>query len=114
MEQLLLDDPENEEYLGIYEGLSQVLELTKELLEEAERPAPAPAPAPSGPVAAVTEAPEVRVPSVLPPQVADQIRSAQQRAALAGQAPAAWAIGAKVQALYSGDGVWCVQRALIW
>jgi len=39
-------------------------------------------------------------------QVAQQIRSAQQKAALAGQAPAAWAIGAKCQAVYSLDGEW--------
>ncbi len=58
------------------------------------------------PVAAITEAPEVKVPSVLPPQIKNQIRIAQQRAALAGQAPAEWAIGAEVQARYAGDGVW--------
>ena len=39
-------------------------------------------------------------------QVAQQIRSAQQKAALAGQAPPAWAIGAKCQAVYSLDGEW--------
>ena len=72
------------------------------------------APAPPGPVpqlAAITQAPEVRLPSVLPPQVAQQIKDAQQRAALAGQAPPAWAIGALCQAIYSGDGqvntCWC-------
>jgi len=27
VEQLLLDDPKNDEYLGIYEGLSQVSEI---------------------------------------------------------------------------------------
>lgn len=57
-------------------------------------------------MAAITSAPELRLPTVLPPQVAQQIREAQQRAALAGQAPPAWAISAKVQALYSGDGQW--------
>ena len=36
-------------------------------------------------------------------QVAQQIRAAQQKAALTGQAPAAWAIGARCQALGS-DG----------
>ena len=61
---------------------------------------------PSAPVAVITAAPEVRVPSVLPPQVAQQIRIAQQRAALTGQGPAAWAIGARVQARFSGDGRW--------
>lgn len=38
-------------------------------------------------------------------QVAQQIRVTQQKAALLGQAPAAWAIGAPCQALYS-DGKW--------
>ena len=93
----------------------QVIQLTKEVLAEAAQQdasastASAPAVLP-GPVAAITTAPEVRVPSVLPPQVAQQIRFAQQRAALAGQAPPAWAIGAQVQAVYSGDGQWCVAQ----
>ena len=39
-------------------------------------------------------------------QVAEQIRTAQQRAALQNQAPATWAIGARCQAVYSGDGEW--------
>ena len=39
-------------------------------------------------------------------QVAEQIRAAQQKAALSGQAPAAWAIGARCEALYAGDGQW--------
>ena len=39
-------------------------------------------------------------------QVAEQIRAAQQKAALGGQAPAAWAIGARCQAVWSGDGGW--------
>ena len=43
---------------------------------------------------------------VLPMQVAEQIRAAQQKAALSGQAPAAWAIGARCEALYAGDGQW--------
>ncbi len=91
----------------------QVLELTQELLkettaqQEAAAAVEAAAPsAPAAPVAAITEAPEVRVPSVLPPHVAQQIRAAQQRAALQGQGPAAWAIGAKVQAQYSADDNW--------
>lgn len=44
--------------------------------------------------------------TVLPPQVAEQIRHAQQRAALGGHGPAAWAVGAKCKAVYSGDGNW--------
>lgn len=86
----------------------QVLELTRELLDEAtaqQEGAGAPS-APAAPVAAITEAPEVRLPSVLPPHVAQQIRGAQQRAALQGQGPAAWAIGAEVQARYSVDDNW--------
>lgn len=58
------------------------------------------------PEAAITEAPELRLPAVLPPSVAAQIRAARQRAAIAGQAPAAWAIGAPVQAVYREDGQW--------
>ncbi len=38
--------------------------------------------------------------------MAQQIRSAQQKAALAGQAPPAWAIGAKCHALSPLDGDW--------
>lgn len=51
----------------------------------------------------MTAAPQILLPSILPPQVANQIRAAQQKAALSGQAPVAWAIGAKCHALYS-DG----------
>jgi hypothetical protein len=39
-------------------------------------------------------------------QVAQQIRAAQQKAALSGQAPPAWAIGAKCHALSPLDGDW--------
>lgn len=107
----------------------QVIQLTKDLLaeaaadERAEGPAGAVPLAEHGgaepaiersqaqPVAAITAAPDLRIPSVLPPQVAQQIRLAQQRAALLGQAPASWAIGAKCQAVYSGDGQWCAAAA---
>lgn len=44
------------------------------------------------------------LPGLLPASVAEQIRKAQIRAALAGQAPASWLVGAKVQAVYSADG----------
>ena len=54
----------------------------------------------------VITAPSLQLPSILPPQVAEQIRTAQQRAALQNQAPAAWAIGARCQAVFSGDGEW--------
>lgn len=39
-------------------------------------------------------------------QVAQQIRAAQQKAALAGQAPPAWAIGALCHAMSALDGDW--------
>ena len=51
----------------------------------------------------VTTAPQLQLPSILPLQVANQIRWAQQKAALSGQAPPAWAIGASCTALHS-DG----------
>ena len=38
--------------------------------------------------------------------MAQQIRSAQQKAALQGQAPPAWAIGAKCQALDPLEATW--------
>ncbi len=44
-----------------------------------------------------TQAPSLQLPSILPPQVAQQIRTAQQKAALLGQAPAVWAIGSRCQ-----------------
>jgi survival-of-motor-neuron-related-splicing factor 30 len=46
----------------------------------------------------------LNLPSILPASVAEQIRKAQVRAAILGQADAAWAIGAKCQAVYSADG----------
>ena len=50
---------------------------------------------PSKPVAqkVVTEAPHMHLPSILPPQVAEQIRSAQQKAALSGEAPPLHPVG---------------------
>ena len=93
----------------------QVVTLTEEVLAEATQHQQNDGAAPSSsqpsrsapaPIAAITQAPEVKLPSALPPQVADQIRIAQQRAALAGQGPAAWAIGARVQARIGGDGLW--------
>ncbi len=93
-----------------------MIQLTTDLLAESAAAAAAPAPAapapaaPAAPAAApppfAAAAPEVRVPSALPPTVAGQIRAAQQRAALAGQAPASWAVGAPVQAVFAGDGRW--------
>ena len=87
--------------------LLQVVNLTKELLAEAEQQqqhavsAAAAAAAPAS-----TEAPEQPASSTLPPTVAQQIKLAQQRAALAGHGSPEWALGAEVQAKYSGDGLW--------
>jgi survival-of-motor-neuron-related-splicing factor 30 len=50
--------------------------------------------------------PELNVPSALPASVAEQIRRAQVRAAIMGQADAAWAIGSQCQAVYGADGQW--------
>lgn len=55
---------------------------------------------------APSQAPSVTLPSILPASVAEQIRRAQVKAALLGQAPPAWAVGAQCQAIYSGDGQW--------
>lgn len=94
---------------------SQVIQLTKELIAEggpspSQPPAQPQAPTAAAPLihpaAAITTAPDLRLPSILPPTVAAQIRSARHRAAFAGQAPAAWAIGAPVQAIYREDGQW--------
>ncbi|KDD76239.1 hypothetical protein H632_c303p0, partial [Helicosporidium sp. ATCC 50920] len=122
--ELLLDDPDNEEYRGIYDGLVEVIKLTKELIGSSadELAPPAHAASTSGhdggtdaqpyaapkaaPVAAITAAPDIRVGIALPPQVAQQIRTARQRAAVIGQAPPEWAIGADVEALYAGDEQW--------
>ena len=60
--------------------------------------------APSGAVTAIVTPPQLNLPSILPASVAEQIRRAQIKAAILGQADAAWAIGAKCQAVYSADG----------
>ncbi|KAK9812726.1 hypothetical protein WJX72_002696 [[Myrmecia] bisecta] len=120
VEELLLNEPNNAEYADIYKSLTEVIELTEDLLREAAASQPEPGQAPPQPSAAepsggypstsapaapvIEQAPSLQLPSVLPPQVAEQIRSAQQKAALKGQAPAAWAIGARCQAVYSADG----------
>ncbi len=82
--------------------------MTKELLAEAEQQEQAAtAPAAAAPAPPAPAAPESQPSSsTLPPTVAHQIKLAQQRAALAGHGSAAWAIGADVQAKYSGDGLW--------
>ena len=50
--------------------------------------------------------PNLSLNSILPASVAEQIRRAQIRAALSGTAPAVWAVGARCQAVYSGDEQW--------
>lgn len=103
--------------------IPQVIELTRDLCQsevadaaaagqgqaagEREQHQQLAGPAAAAPAAAGTAAPP-SVSSLLPPQVAEQIRHAQQRAALTGQGPAEWAIGAKCRAVYSDDGNWCV------
>lgn len=115
---MLLDDPENEELQDIYRNLEEVIQLSRELqqaqpaeagvsvqLEQHEQLAgPAAAAAPAGTGALV--ACDATVSALLPPQVTEQIKHVQLRAALAGQGPAAWAVGAKCRAVYSGDGNW--------
>ena len=88
------------------------MNLTKELLAEAQQQeqdataaAAAAAAAPSS-APPITEAPEQPGSSTLPPTVAQQIKLAQQRAALAGHGSPSSALGAEVQAKYSGDGLW--------
>lgn len=93
VEQLLVEDPDNEEYKSILESLTEVIKLTRDVLTEAVVPAGQ---------SLTTEEQK----SSLPTQVAQQIRSAQQRAALGGQGPASWALGAPVTAIYSEDGQW--------
>jgi survival-of-motor-neuron-related-splicing factor 30 len=142
VEQLLLMDPENAELRDMYDGLSEVIELTQDLLKDAKEQhaaagpsstsaataaaAAAEAPPPTAAAAAVASTsaaaagagpssaalqqvqiitPEaLNLPSNLPASVAAQIRRAQAKAALTGQAPAAWAVGAQVHALYTADG----------
>ncbi|CAL8468979.1 g8520 [Coccomyxa elongata] len=112
VEQLLFEDPENAEYAEIHNNLSEAISLTEELLQgEGEDAGPstsaaAQRPARPAPNVVLTEAPAIQLSSVLPATVAQQIRAAQQKAALAGQAPPAWAIGAKCHALSPLDGDW--------
>lgn len=120
VEQLLLMDPDNDELQDMYNSLAEVIQLTTELLKDAQQDHAsrglevqaskqyAGAAITAQEMAAlashmVTTPPQLQIPSILPASVAEQIRRAQIRAALLGQAPAAWAIGAKCQAVYSGD-----------
>jgi survival-of-motor-neuron-related-splicing factor 30 len=56
------------------------------------------------PASRIVTPPQLNLPAILPASVAEQIRKAQVRAAILGQADPAWAIGAKCQAIYSADG----------
>jgi hypothetical protein len=135
LEQLLLLEPHNKELSDMYDSLAEVIQLTKDLLADAKaahdarggsggggeggEPAGA-GPSSSAAAAAAAEAAsgggggsgalgasQVAAPAgLLPGAVADQIRRAQQRSALAGQAPAAWAVGAECLAYYAADGQW--------
>lgn len=130
VETLLLSDHTNDELREMYDNLTEVIQLTEDLLAEAgvavpaqaptaaAAPAPdpyaaaaAPAPAAAGPSSShdelhqqlVTPA-QLNVPAMLPASVADQIRRAQVKQALLGQGNPAWAVGSECLALYSGDG----------
>ncbi|KAL6746035.1 hypothetical protein V8C86DRAFT_2956143 [Haematococcus lacustris] len=121
-ELLLLEENVNEELQEMYNSLTEVIQLTEDLLRDAGDSAPstsqqagqqshaAPAAHASGPAASsqpvIVTPPQLNLPSILPASVADQIRKAQVRAALTGQAPLAWAIGSPVTAQYSADGQW--------
>lgn len=135
LSQLLLEDPDNQELQTLYDELAevnfictslylwcakhepvcesvrlahlQVIKLSKELQhqqstapnqrpEEAAPCAPVPTTASDGPPTA----------ALLPAPLLDQVRRAQERAALAGHGPAEWAIGAHCLALYGDDGNW--------
>ncbi len=94
-------------------GDRQVIQLTQDLLKDAreqQQGAGSSATAALSNAAASGEAPKIvappqlHLPSILPASVAEQIKKAQVRAAILGQADAAWAIGAKCQAVYSADG----------
>ncbi|KAI8462431.1 MAG: hypothetical protein J3K34DRAFT_527755 [Monoraphidium minutum] len=133
VEQLLLLEPENQELSEMYDSLSEVIQLTKDLLSDAKQQhAAGGAPGPSAAAAADAPAPAaadaaadaaaaggaalgasqvvtpaaLNAPGVLPENVADQIRRAQQRSALTGQAPAGWAVGGECLAYYAADGQW--------
>ncbi|KAG2454532.1 hypothetical protein HYH02_000379 [Chlamydomonas schloesseri] len=133
VEQLLMmgsdEEMPGQDLQDMYQSLSEVIQLTEELLKDALEQqraaaaagagpsaatvaavaagvagAEAAAAAASNPVAKIVTPPELNLPAILPASVADQIRKAQVRAALTGQAPAEWAIGAQCQAVYSADG----------
>lgn len=140
VEQLLLLEPENGELSDMYNSLSEVIQLTKDLLADAKHqhdaaaaaaaaslgagpsslPA-APEAAAAGPGSAAAEGAAaaaglggsqismpaaLSAPAMLPGNVAEQIKKAQQRSALMGQAPAGWAVGGECLAYYANDSQW--------
>jgi survival-of-motor-neuron-related-splicing factor 30 len=124
-------DPENAELSEMYNGLEEVIALTRDLLQDAKQQHDAAGGVGAGPsgsgAAETTDAAaadaqastsgagalgssQIPMPAELstglPGSVADQIKRAQQRSALTGQAPAGWAAGAECLAYYAADGQW--------
>lgn len=113
VEEMLGYDASNEEYIALKQSLLELIQLTEVLVRDAaseELSASAqqqqlPQRVTGHQPITLAPAPEVpQLPSVLPPQVAQQIRAAQQKAALQGQAPPGWAIGAACEAVWRDDG----------
>jgi survival-of-motor-neuron-related-splicing factor 30 len=134
VETLLLSDHTNDELKEMYDNLTEVIQLTEDLLQEAGIDLPAAAAVSAQPAAAAAPDPllaaaadagagpssshdalvqqqqhlvtpaQLNLPAMLPASVADQIRKAQVKQALLGQGNPAWAVGSECLALYSGDG----------
>eukprot|EP01025_Chloroclados_australasicus_P024156 TRINITY_DN24312_c0_g2_i2.p3 TRINITY_DN24312_c0_g2~~TRINITY_DN24312_c0_g2_i2.p3 ORF type:complete len:310 (-),score=48.42 TRINITY_DN24312_c0_g2_i2:369-1298(-) len=113
VELLLQQDPENEELQELRAQLMQVIsetqELVKELLAQVKS---TPLTNFLTPQTAKSSDPKIYN-SIQPPtnvnlpaSVAEQIRNAQIRAALSGQAPGQWAVGSRCYALWKEDGQW--------
>ncbi|CAD7705113.1 unnamed protein product [Ostreobium quekettii] len=111
---LLGEFPDNEDYQEAKTTLTEAIQLVEGLLidggsfgDPSAAAGVSEVPSTSGHFdAGQQQAPSVKLPSTLPASVAEQIRRAQVKAALLGQAPPAWAVGAECQAVYSGDGQW--------
>ena len=138
VEDLLLDDAENDELHDMYKSLEEVINLTNDLLKDAREQhdshasavppnssnahaAPSSSNAPSSSrhtsltAVKIVTPPQLNLPSILPASVAEQLKRAQVKASLMGQSDPSWAIGAKAQAIYSGDGQYytCTVEAVI-
>eukprot|EP00892_Ulva_mutabilis_P009372 jgi/Ulvmu1/6807/UM031_0010.1 len=108
LEELLLDEPDNEDYRGLFADVEEAISLTEQALKQQEGAATQ-AQHTAGPSTdADAQQPEVghkrksrfdsgpegiTVNGALPQQVVDQIKSAKARSALDGRAPPGWAIG---------------------